>query len=325
MDLRHCRVLVTPTTFGKQNQQLRDQLEAQVGEVVYNTLGRPLTSEELRERLPGCDGYIAGLDTIDGEALGAADRLKVIARYGVGVNNVDLRAASARGIVVANTPHANTVSVAELTLGLIIAAARSIPELDQRVRSGEWPRRVGMALQGKCVGLIGLGAIGKAVAKRLQGWEVRLLAFDPYTDPNATEALQVELVSLDGLLAQADVVSLHAPLTPATCGMINAQSLARLKPGAILVNTARGELVDEIALAQAVSSGHLRAVALDAFQQEPPAADHLLLHSAGVIALPHTGAHTDAAVEEMGWGAVEACLAVLRGEEPLHRVLLSEA
>src|SRR5574340_895040 len=160
MDLHQSRLLVTPTSYGKNDPRLRTELESMVGQVIYNPTGKPLTSREVAELLPGMDGYIAGLDTIDAPALNAADRLKVISRYGVGVDNVDLAAAHERGIIVTNTPGANAVSVAELALGLMLALARQIPEAVESVHQGKWPRYAGLSLEGKTIGILGLGAIG---------------------------------------------------------------------------------------------------------------------------------------------------------------------
>ena len=167
MNLKECRLLVTPTSYGKNDPRLKSDLEAQVAEVIYNPTGKPLASAEVAALLPGVDGYIAGLDQIDAAALAAADRLKVIARYGVGVDKVDLQAARARGIVVTNTPGANSVSVAELALALMLALARQIPQAVEAVRGGSWPRYAGLSLEGKTVGILGLGAIGRQLARRL--------------------------------------------------------------------------------------------------------------------------------------------------------------
>ncbi len=321
LDLKSCRVLVTPTSYGRSDPQLRTELEAAVGEVIYNTAERPLTSEELRALLPGCDGYIAGLDTIDRAALEAADRLKVIARYGVGVDNVDLAAAAEKSIVVTNTPLANAVSVAELTVAFILALARSLPMLAAQTRAGEWPRLMGISLEGKTVGLIGLGAIGKQVALRLRCFGCTILAHDPAADATFAAAHGVELCPLNEVLRRADFLSLHLPLTPETRGMVNAALLAQMKPGAFLINTARGEIVDEAALLEALQSGRLRGAALDVFGKQPADRDNPLLALPQVIATPHCGAHTDSALNAMGWGALHDCLAVLRGEQPAHRVI----
>ena len=188
MSLKEYRILVTPTSYGKNDPRLKTELEAQVGEVVYNPTGKPLTSVEIARLLPGIDGYIAGLDGIDANALKSADRLKVIARYGVGVDNVDLAVSREKGIIVTNTPGANSVSVAELALGLMLSLARQIPEADEAVHQGKWPRYSGISLEGKTIGILGLGAIGKQLARRLTGFDCKILAFDPICRPHVCQS-----------------------------------------------------------------------------------------------------------------------------------------
>ncbi len=319
-DLKGCRVLVTATSFGASDPHLRAELEAQVGEVIYNPAGRPLSSAELAELLPGCDGLIAGLDRIDRAALAHADRLRVIARYGVGLDNVDLAAARERGIVVTSTPGANAGAVAELTIALMLALARSLPASSAAVKAGEWPRVSGVALEGKTVGLLGLGAIGRGVARRLAGFGCHLIAHDPAPDHAFAAAQHVELAPLQEVIARADFLSLHVPLLPETRGMVDRAFLSHMKRGAFLINTARGELIDEGALLEALQSGHLRGAGLDTFRQEPPGADHPLLALPQVIATPHSGSHADSATSAMGRAALDDCLAVLAGREPAHPV-----
>lgn len=319
--LRDLTVLVTPTSYAKHDARLRTELEQAVGRVIYSAVSRPLTSPEVAELLPGIDAYIAGLDVIDRAALQAADRLKVIARYGVGVEKVDLAAARERGIVVTNTPGANSASVAELTLGLMLALARRIPEAAAATRAGGWPRLSSMSLEGKTAGLLGFGGIGRETAKRLRAFGCAVLAYDPYADPAAAKALGVQLLPVEAVLNQSDIVSLHLPVTPETRGMVSAEFLAQMKRGSLLINTARGELVDDVALLGALESGHLSGAALDCFSVEPPGADHPLLALPQVIATPHAGAHTDGAINAMGWGALNNCLAVLRGEAPIDPVI----
>lgn len=323
--LREMTVLVTPTSYAKHDANLRAELEQAVGRVIYSAVSRPLTSPEVAQLLPGVDGYIAGLDIIDRAALQAADRLKVIARYGVGVEKVDLAAAREQGIVVTNTPGANSASVAELALGLMLALARRIPEAAAATRAGGWPRLPGVSLEGKTVGLLGFGSIGRETAKRLRAFGCTVLAADPYADGAAADGLGVRLLPLEMMLAQSDIVSLHLPVTPETRGMVNAGFLAQMKPGGLLVNTARGELIDDAALLLALESGHLSGAALDCFAVEPPGADHALLALPQVIATPHAGAHTDGAINAMGWGALNNCLAALRGETPADLVNLAGA
>ena len=320
MLIDQAHLLVTPTSYGKNDPRLKTELEAQAGTVTYNSSGKPLSSNELVDLLPGVDGYIAGLDVIDRSALAKADRLKVISRYGVGVDNVDLEAAKERGIVVTNTPGANSVSVAELALGLILALARQIPVAVQAVRQGEWPRLNGITLENKTIGLLGLGAIGQQLALRLAGFDCRILAYDPFADPIFAAENGITLESIDNVIAHSDFISLHLPLLPDTRKMVNADFLAHMKPGAFLINTSRGEVVDENALLHALESGHISGAGLDAFSVEPPDPDNPLLQLPQVLVTPHSGAHTDGATSNMGWWAMNDCLAVLRGEEPKYRV-----
>lgn len=320
MDLKTCRVLVTPTSYGKNDSRLKSELEEQVGEVIYNPTGKPLKSAELAALLPGVDGYIAGLDEIDQAALESAGCLKVISRYGVGVDNVDLEAARQKSIIVTNTPGANSVSVAELTLGLILDVARQITESSTAVQQGKWPRPPGVSLEGKTITILGLGAIGKQLARRLAGFDCRILAYDPYADVDFALQNRVVLVGLEEALSQADFLSVHVPLLPATRGMVDRNFLARMKKGSCLINTSRGEVVNEMALFEALKSGHLRGAALDAFTVEPPDPGNPLLSLPHVIATPHLGAQTDGATSNMGWMAMRDCLAVLSGMPPKYRV-----
>jgi D-3-phosphoglycerate dehydrogenase len=311
--LHECRVLVTATSYGASDPHLKSDLEREIGEVVYNTSGRPYSAEQLAALIPDFDGCIAGLDPFDRRVIAAADRLQVIARYGVGVDNVDLEAAHQKGICVTNTPGANSDSVAELAVGLMLCLARGIPRADQATRNGQWPRLNGLSIRGKTVGLIGLGAIGRLVAAKLSGFACNLLAYDPFASPQAAEQNGVRLVELGEVVTAADFLSLHCPVTDETRGMVDAAFLERMKPGAFLVNTARGELLDEDALFDTLQRGHLSGAALDVFSQQPPAADHPLFSLPQVIVTPHMGAHSDSATNSMGWGAFHNCLAVLSG------------
>ena len=322
-DLRNCRVLVTATSYARHDTKLRTELEAVVGEVVYNTTGKPLSSQALKEIIPGFDGYIAGLDMVDRAVIEAADRLKVIARYGVGVDNVDLKAARERGILVTNTPGANSASVAELTIGLILSLARSIPMANSVTKSGGWPRIGGVSLKSKVVGLIGFGSIGKKVARRLSAFECAILAYDPAPAREYAESLGVELRSLDEIIRESEFISLHLPLLPETREMVNTDFISKIKPGAFLVNTSRGEIIDEVALVEGIKRGHLRGAALDVFAKQPPEEANPLLALSQVITTPHMGSHTDGAANAMGWCALKDCFAVLRGEEPQNPVLIN--
>ena len=315
MELKQCRILVTPRTFGESDPKLKTTLEESVREVVYSPFRRPLTSSELAAMLRGIDGCIAGLDRFDREAIASADRLKVIARYGVGVDNVDLAAAAERGIVVTNTPGSNAAAVAELAVALMLNLARGICAADRATHSGEWPRFAGIGLRGKTAGLVGFGAVGKEAAIRLQAFGCTILAFDPFVSPAAVEEHGAVPSSLGHLLETSDFVSLHTPLTSATAGMVDRNFLGSMKRSAFLVNTARGELVEESALACALENNQIAGAALDCLHEEPPDPGHPLLKSPRVVITPHMGAHTDEAASAMGWMSLMDCLAVLKGEK----------
>ena len=319
-ELKDCKVLVTPTSYGSQEPTLITDLEDLVGEVEYNSSGKPLSSEMLQEMLSDVDGMIAGLDEIDARALLKAPRLKVVARYGVGYNNVDLEAARGQGIVVTNTPGANAVSVAELTIALILNMLRPVIPAVKDTKTGEWPRLKGFSLEGKTVGLLGLGAIGKETAKRLVGFECKILAYDLYPDEKFAAENGITLSLLEDILPAADIISLHLPGTPETKEIVNEQFLAKMKSGSWLVNTARGDLINETALVDALETGRLRGAALDVYPQEPPAKNSPLLLMDQVITTPHMGAHSDSATNAMGRMALAECLTVLRGEKPKYQV-----
>ena len=285
-------VLVTATTFGLQDPALKSELERAVGEVRYTPEKRPLTATELAGRVQGVDAWIAGLDEIDASVIAAADRLKLIARYGVGVDRVDLEAATRRGIAVTHTPGANSAAVAELTIGLMLALARQICMANRAVREGRWPRIAGVGLGGKTVGLVGFGAIGRETARRLAAFGCRVLVADPYVSPEAVIACGAGPAALDELLPSSDFVCLHAAATPETTGMVNASFLGRMKPGAFLVNTARGELIDEARAGagdrkRAAARGRARLLPRRAAADRPPAA----AAAAGDRHPPHRGAH----------------------------------
>ncbi len=321
MDIKKCTVLVSPTSFTQGDPNVQQALESSVGSVIYNTTGKRLSAVQLKEMLKGVDGYIAGVDEVTADVIASADRLKVISRYGVGVDSIDLEAAKQHGVIVTNTPGANSVSVAELAFGLAFDLARGITIAVGQTRRGGWPRSSGVSLKGKTFGIVGLGAVGRELALRLKGFDLRIVAYDPFPNKEFAAANGVELKDLDEVLAVSDVISLHLPATVETRGMVNARFLAAMKSGAFLINTARGELVDEGALKQALDDGRLQGAALDVLTDEPPLASNPLLTDPRVIVTPHMGAHTDDATAAMGRMATEDCLAVLRGEKPAYRVV----
>jgi D-3-phosphoglycerate dehydrogenase / 2-oxoglutarate reductase len=313
-------VLVTPRSFGRDAPWLRDRLEGEVRHVIYAPTDET-TPEQLRAVLADVHGWIAGLDHIDADVLAAAPRLKVIARYGVGVDNVDLEAARRAGVTVTNTPGANAVAVAELALALAFAVARRVAEADRAVRAGRWPRLAGRTLAGRTVGIVGLGAIGREAGVRFRALGCTVVAHDPVADAGFAARHGIETASLEELVPRSQILSLHVPVTPATVDLVDAELLAALPAEAILVNAARGELVDEAALAEALVSGRLAGAGLDALRIEPPPPGHPLLHAPGVVLTPHIGAQADGALEAMGAQSLADCLAVLAGAAPAHPVL----
>jgi D-3-phosphoglycerate dehydrogenase len=258
---------------------------------------------------------------VDAEAIAAGRRLVVIGRAGVGTDNIDLDAATRAGVAVVNAPTANTIAAAELTLALTYALARHVPEADAATRRTEWRRAefIGTELAGKTLGIVGLGKIGLAVAKRAQAMDMSLLATDPYVSPDVAANAGVRMVELPELLAKADVVTLHVPLAEATRGMIGAAELALLKPTALLINVARGGVVDEAALAGALAAGRLAGAAIDVFEHEPPR-DSPLLTAPNTILTPHLGASTREAQDKVSIEVAEQVLDVLAGRPARFQV-----
>jgi len=252
---------------------------------------------------------------VDAEALAASNRLKVVARAGVGLDNVDVPAATARGVMVVNAPTSNIVSAAEHAVALLLSAARHIPAADASLRSGQWKRSsfTGVELNGKTVGIVGLGKIGQLVAQRLAAFGVELIAFDPYVAPARAAQLGIELMDLEELLRRADAISIHLPKTPETLGLIGKDQLALTKPGVLIVNAARGGLVDEDALAEAVRSGHVGGAGIDVYVEEPTTSSPLF-ELPQIVVTPHLGASTDEAQDRAGTDVAYSVQLALAGE-----------
>jgi D-3-phosphoglycerate dehydrogenase len=314
------RVLVTSLTFFRTPGPHADDLRASGCELIATPLGRPASVEELIPLLGGVDAVIAGTDRFSRLALQSAERLQVVARSGVGYDAIDVEAASDLGIWVTITPGTNERSVADHAMALILALLRGLISLAQETRAGEWNRTLGAELDGKILGLVGFGRIGRQVAERARACGMHVIAFDTYPDRVAAASLGVRLVSMPELLSTADVVSLHAPATRETRDIVDAAAIAQMKPSAYIVNTARGELIDEEALAAALVAGRLAGAALDVFKREPPGADNPLLGLPNVLATPHVAGLTRESSQRMAALAAENVLTVLRGEQPPHPV-----
>lgn len=261
-------------------------------DVTYKT---GMTPDELKATVPEYDVMVVRSATkVTKEIIDAAKNLKLIVRAGVGLDNVDAVHAREKNIEVKNTPGATTVSVAEHTIGLMLALARNIPQGYASLKGGKWDRKkyAGSELMGKTLGLIGLGRIGQETARRAEAFGMKVVAYDPILDPAAAEKLGILLIGLDELLAQSDYISLHVPLIPETRHMINAQTISKMKKGARIINCARGGTIDEEALASALASGHIAGAAFDVFEKEPPEAGNPLLRLENFICVPHLGAST---------------------------------
>lgn len=288
-------------------------------EVVAVDANSPSVHEEILEVIPDVSAIIVGLVPITAQILERSTKLKIVSMYGVGVNHIDLDAARRKGIIVTNCPGANAEAVADLAMGLMIAVARSIPQIDGEIRAGHWNKYLGGELWQKQLGLIGLGTIAQGVVRRARGFDMQVCAHDPYASPQVAAGLGVALKPLDEVIAQADFLSLHAPLTDETRCMIGSEQLKRMKPTAYLINTARGGLVDEDALCDALTAGEIAGAALDVFVEEPLKQSRLL-DLKNVVLTAHTGTHTLDSIERTGVMAVENVLRVLRDEVPVNRV-----
>ena len=267
-----------------------------------------LARAELVEALQDSDGLIVRSETkVSADLLEEATNLRVIGRAGVGVDNIDVPAATIRGVVVMNAPDGNTITTAEHTIALLISLARSIPQANSSLKAGRWERKkfIGVEFQGKTLGIVGLGRIGRVVASRARAMGMQIVAYDPFIAPEQARDLEIELAPLDDVYARADFLTVHTPLTADTRGLIDREVLGKMKHGARLINCARGGLVDEDALYEALTSGSIAGAALDVFSQEPPPSDHRLLQLDQVIATPHLGASTTEAQEGVAFTVAE--------------------
>ena len=307
------KVLVTPRSINPEIcGHALGLLRSFTKEIIFNTEERPLTEDELIPLLKDCDGCVAGLDHFTRKVIQNVSGLKVISRYGVGVDSVDLEAAREKGVAVCNTPGANSNAVADLTFGLLLCLARNLLFLDKNLREDKWLRLTGIELYGKTLGIIGLDAVGKAVAKRASGFSMKILAYDPFINSEYAKANGIINASFDDVTREADFLSLHLPLTKETRNIISGETMKAMKKGAIIINTARGGLIDEKAAYELLKSGHLGGLGLDAFEMEPPPAQELFTLD-NVVLTPHTGAYTAEAMANMADMAVQNLIDVLSG------------
>jgi len=288
-------------------------------ELVCNDTGRKLDRQEQQDMIADAFAIIAGTEIYDEDMLNAAPNLKLIVRFGVGTDNFDLKAMKARGISVGVISNNN--SVAEFAVALILGVMKNLHRFDAAVRQGQWSRFPMRELKEKTVGIVGFGRIGRRLAELLKGFDVRLLAYDPFMNEAEANRLNARPVNLDTLFAESDVISLHVPSTPETRHMINRESISRMKDGAYLINTSRGALIDEAALKEALESGKLAGAALDVYEREPVTADLALNSLDNILLAPHVAALSVETNYNAGITCAESVIRVYKGELPLYPVL----
>lgn len=276
-----------------------------------------LPAEELLAIIPEFDGLIVrSASKVTKEVIEAGQNLKVIGRAGVGVDNIDLPAATARGIIVLNAPEGNTIAATEHTMAMMLSMARNIPIANETMQKGEWNRKkyVGVELRGKTLGVIGMGRIGSGVAKRALAFDMDVIGYDPYINEERAQALGIEIGTLDDIIEKADFITVHMPLTPDTRAMLNKDNMKKMKQGVRLINCARGGIIHEADLAEAIKDGHVAGAAIDVYESEPVPADYPLLGLPGVVLTPHLGASTVEAQIGVSVDVAYGVAAALRGE-----------
>ncbi|MCI8464574.1 MAG: phosphoglycerate dehydrogenase [Lachnospiraceae bacterium] len=315
------KILAALPNYSLYCQEAKEYLIRSGCSVIENETGGPLDFEQLKELAVDVDGVIAGVDVWDERMLSHAPKVKAIARFGVGVDNIDLEAAKKRGVVVSNCPGVNTESVAEHALMLILSIMREFPRLNQHAREGKWTRVMVKELRGKQVGLVGFGAVARNLAEKLQAFGCHICAYDKY--PNLEEAarLQVELCALEEIWSKSDVISIHVPALPDTYHILGKEALARCKDGVYIVNTSRGTTADEKAVYEGLESGKIAGYGSDVFEFEPVTKDYPLFRFENYICTPHTAAESYENYRNTGMMTAQALLDVLEGKEPKNRLV----
>ncbi len=281
-----------------------------------------LPPEEIKKIIGGYDAAIVRSETkLTADVLEAGKKLKIVGRAGVGLDNIDIAAATQRGIIVTNSPDANTLSTAELTMSMILALSRKIVQADASLRAGKWERSkfTGVELYDKTLGIVGLGRIGKEVAKRAMSFGMQVIGYDPYVTEEQAKKVQIELVPMEEIIKRSDFITVHVPLTKDTTKLFGAKEMSQMKKGVRLINCARGGIYDEKALFDALQSGQVAGVALDVYEKEPPV-DNPLLTLANVVVVPHLGASTEEAQKKVGKQIAEQIIAGLKGGPNLRAV-----
>lgn len=301
------KILTTPRSYAKNMPQLYEKLEAAGFEVVKNTTGGILEKEQMKELIADCVGVILGVDPMDAEVLACAPKLRAISKYGVGVDNIDLDYCKEHGIKVSRAVGANSEAVADYAVALMLAVARKVPMIDRKCRQKDWGKITTRDVSHATLGLFGLGAIGKFVAKRAKGFDMKVMAYDPYWPEEFAKANDIQQADPETIFRNADFISLHLPLMAETEGFVGKEQLAMMKKNAVLINTARGALVDEAALLEALKEGRIYGAGLDAFAHEPPESDEWF-EMDNVVIGSHCAASTIGATENMSTIATDNLL-----------------
>jgi len=310
------KVLVTARIFGHLSDDSFDIFKNSGFEQAKNPYrGKGLSENELIELIGGVHGLLTGVDQVTAKVINTADELKIISKFGAGVDNIDVAAATQKGVVVTNAPGMNSDAVADMTFSLILSIARRIPFANDQVRKGNWPLIVGTEICNKTLGLIGLGQIGKRVAMRAGGFNMKILAYELLPDEQFVQELGIKLVPLNRLLQESDFVSIHVPFTSETKDLIKTEQLEMMKPTAYLINTARGGIVDENALHDALESGEIAGAAFDVFKEEP-LREKALIELDNFIATPHISPFTKEAIENAEKLSAQNIIDVLKGQFP---------
>ncbi len=304
------KILVTPRSLSGKGHPALEGLRKAGYEVVFAVPGKQPTEDELLAILPECVGYLAGVEPVSGKVLRECSKLKVISRNGIGIDNVDLPVAEELGIKVEKAAGANSRGVAELAITLMLSGLRSVPWSSDRLKAGGWDRRIGIEVEGRTLGIIGCGQIGKYTSKMALGLDMKVMAYDLYPDRGFNPSDDFGFSSIERIFAAADVISLHCP--PGEKPLIDAAALSSMKDGVYLVNTARAGLIDEAAVLAALESGKLSGYATDVFETEPPKPSALIAHEK-VITTPHIGGFTTESVDRATQAAVDNILKVLNG------------
>lgn len=311
------KVLIGSRSFGKFTPKGLKLLDDNGCQVVRNPYGHALKEEELMELMSDIGAIITGMDQLTEKVIASSKKLKVISKHGVGIDNIDVKAATKRNIVVTNIPtgHEECNAVADFTFALILSIARKICEFNESTKEGEWVKLIGSEVYGKTLGIIGAGAIGKAVIARAKGFDMNILVYDIKEDKELIEKFNVRYVDLGYLLSNSDFVTIHVPLNDVTKGLIRRRELELMKKSSYLINTARGGIVDEKDLYEALREGKIAGAALDVFCEEPPR-NSPLLELENLVATPHIAAYTRSSIEAMDVISAENVISVLKGSRP---------